>query len=142
MFGGPLAAMSGLLAALASVFSKLALEEEGRTIANVFKHIIASDYDYSVLVCNFTQQLYLAFICILSSQLLALRIICFMLMFVCNALMWTTFTKALQGVSSTVEVTVTNSSANLFFTVSIILEPKKASTKPIECVFFTTSRLS
>ena len=43
---------------------------------------------------------------------------------VCNALMWTTFTKALQGASSTVEITVTNSSANLFFTVST-LEPKE-----------------
>lgn len=30
--------------------------------------------------------------------------------------MWTTFTKALQAVPSTVEATVTNSSANLFFT--------------------------
>ena len=39
-------------------------------------------------------------------------------MMVCNGLMWTTFTKALQGVPSTVEATVTNSSANLFFTVS------------------------
>eukprot|EP00731_Ephydatia_muelleri_P027029 Em0018g1129a len=37
-------------------------------------------------------------------------------MMVCNGLMWTTFTKALQEVPSTVEATVTNSSANLFFT--------------------------
>lgn len=36
--------------------------------------------------------------------------------------MWTTFTKALQEVPSTVEATVTNSSANLFFTVSTAKE--------------------
>ena len=52
MFGRTLAVMSGLLASLASVFSKLALEEEGRTIAYGAKRITPSDYDYSVLVCN------------------------------------------------------------------------------------------
>lgn len=45
--------ISGLLAALASVFSKLALEEGGKTIASVVTCIIPSDYDsYNVLVCK------------------------------------------------------------------------------------------
>ncbi|KAL5466766.1 hypothetical protein EMCRGX_G030915 [Ephydatia muelleri] len=61
MFGRTLSVISGLLAALASVSSKLALEEGGKTIASGLACIIPSDYDYSIL-------------------LLVLRIICFILM--------------------------------------------------------------
>ena len=46
-----------------------------------------------------------------------LRIVFFLLMLVCNTLMWTLFVRALQGCQSTVEATVTNSASNFFFTV-------------------------
>ena len=54
MFGRTLSVISGLLAALASVSSKLALEEGGKTIASGLTCIIPSDYDYSILVCKIT----------------------------------------------------------------------------------------
>ena len=49
-------------------------------------------------------------------------------MFLLNGLMWTLFVKSLQYCQSSVQATITNSSANFFFTVSVpqiwILEMK------------------
>lgn len=52
---------------------------------------------------------------------LYLRVFCFILIFVCNALMWTLFVKSLQMCNSSIEATITNTSSNLIFTVSVYM---------------------
>ena len=48
---------------------------------------------------------------------LCMRVFCFSLVFVFNAIMWTMFVKSLQKCSSVI-ATVTNTASNFFFTVS------------------------
>lgn len=56
--------------------------------------------------------------CFIYAQVvLLLRIGCFFLLLLSNALMWTLFVKALQGCGSTVEAAVANSASNFICTV-------------------------
>ena len=52
----------------------------------------------------------------------AIRVVSFILMILLNCIMWTTFTKALQYSTNSVEATVTNTAANFLFTVMGISE--------------------
>ena len=49
---------------------------------------------------------------------LFLRVVCFLLLLLSNAFMWTLFVEALQGCGSTVEATVANSGSNFICTVN------------------------
>ncbi|CAI8021608.1 Transmembrane protein 42 [Geodia barretti] len=94
--GFSLAVAAGFCAAMASVFSKLAFEEEGATL----KHI----------TCPFVAE------SVCPSVVLALRVGSFILLFLSNAVMWALFVRALQGCGSTVEAAVANSGSNFIFT--------------------------
>ena len=56
---------------------------------------------------------------LLPQVVLVLRVICFILLLLSNAVMWTLFVRALQGCTSTVEAAVANSGSNFIFTVHI-----------------------
>lgn len=51
-------------------------------------------------------------------SLLGLRGLCFGLIFACNSLMWTLFTKALNAAPSSVQTTTVNGAVNLTVSVS------------------------
>lgn len=114
MVGILLAILAGLCAALASVFAKLAMASEStlalcqltskylEEILLLYEITNASFYLISILDCD---------------QIVSyIRIICFGMIFLCNALMWTLFVKAMQKCSSTVEATLINTASNLAFT--------------------------
>lgn len=52
---------------------------------------------------------------------LMVRVVFFAMIFICNGMMWTLFTKSLQFCSSTAEVTVTNTASNFLVSVSNFL---------------------
>ncbi|KAF9934646.1 hypothetical protein FBU30_000970 [Linnemannia zychae] len=106
----PTAILAGTFAALASVFAKLTLD--ARTI------------EFLQYVCNVTiapttpycTSLFVAKEGETSPVAVAVRSACFGLIFVCNAAMWTLFTKALNRSKSSATVTVINSAANFCIT--------------------------
>ena len=112
-----LAICAGLFAALASVSSKLALEQDGRTI----RYFLPCHY-VTKLTCAYVSKiinlnnLWLATPTFIQ-VVFFLRSMCIVLMVLFNALMWTTFVKSLQKCGSTIQATVTNSAANFFFSV-------------------------
>ncbi|KAF9583551.1 hypothetical protein BGW38_009196 [Lunasporangiospora selenospora] len=106
----PTAILAGTFAALASVFAKLTLDE--RTI------------DFLQYACNtflapstpYCTTLFTAKEDETSPVVVAVRATCFALIFICNAAMWTLFTKALNRSQSSATITVINSSANFCIT--------------------------
>ncbi|KAF8939605.1 hypothetical protein EDD21DRAFT_368168 [Dissophora ornata] len=106
----PTALLAGTFAALASVFAKLTLD--ARTI------------DFLQYACNtfiapttpYCTSLFIAKEGETSPVVVAVRSACFALIFICNAAMWTLFTKALNRSKSSATVTVINSAANFCLT--------------------------
>ncbi|XP_078338913.1 uncharacterized protein LOC144627030 isoform X2 [Crassostrea virginica] len=85
-----LAVSAGIMAALGSVSAKLA------TSGHILVHF-----------CQISIQ---AEFCVQFGLLL--RVIFFAMIFICNGMMWTLFTKSLQFCSSTAEAAVTNTASN------------------------------
>ncbi|KAG0202420.1 hypothetical protein BGX28_005052 [Mortierella sp. GBA30] len=106
----PTTILAGTFAALASVFAKLTLD--ARTI------------DFLRVACNtlvapttpYCTSLFIAKEGETSPVVVAVRSACFGLIFICNAAMWTLFTKALNRSHSSATVTVINSAANFCLT--------------------------
>ncbi|KAG2188136.1 hypothetical protein INT44_000887 [Umbelopsis vinacea] len=92
----PHALASGAFAALASVFAKLFTDSRTTYFTQILIDLLPV-----------TQQDALK-----SYILLLVRLICFLLIFACNSLMWTIFTKALNRAPSSTSVSVVNSAAN------------------------------
>jgi len=109
-----LALSSGVLAAFAGTFGKLAMdEEEAVDVCDRFGHYLirlspssAGDADVGGM-CARTS--------------LFLRVGAFVVMILLNAVMWTTFVKALRYCSTSLEATVTNTAAN-FLSSAIVGE--------------------
>ncbi|RUS35094.1 hypothetical protein BC938DRAFT_475880 [Jimgerdemannia flammicorona] len=97
----PFALLSGLFASLASVFAKLFTDT--RTDAAIQWICSASQLYAGLDLCANQGD---------NVLLLVVRGTCFALIFGCNALMWTLFTKALNKATSSVQVTVVNSAIN------------------------------
>ncbi|KAI9337098.1 hypothetical protein BD770DRAFT_448622 [Pilaira anomala] len=95
----PFAIISGFFAALSSVFAKLFSDE--RT---------ALFHAYFVGQLDLVPE---------KTSLMVTRVICFALIFGCNSIMWTTFTKALNAAPSSVQVSIVNGAVN--FSASAIL---------------------
>ncbi|XP_038075532.1 transmembrane protein 42-like [Patiria miniata] len=104
MLGLSLAVCAGLCAACASAFAKLAMS--GEEIA-----LVCQSLEESVAMGTLMPNC--------SVVTTVLRGISFSLLFLFNAIMWTLFVKSLQLARSSLEATITNSSANLFFTAVI-----------------------
>ncbi|KAI8880237.1 hypothetical protein K501DRAFT_255445 [Backusella circina FSU 941] len=92
----PFAIISGFFAALSSVFAKLFSDDRTALLHDYIKHFIP-----------------------IETSILATRGICFLLIFGCNSIMWTTFTKALNKATSSVQVSLVNGAVN--FGASAIL---------------------
>ncbi|XP_071785335.1 transmembrane protein 42-like [Asterias amurensis] len=103
MLGLTLAICAGLCAACASAFAKLAMS--GEEIAEVCQRMEATIALSSMTSCTLVT--------------VVLRGISFSLLFLFNAIMWTLFVKSLQLSRSSLEATITNSSANFFFSAVI-----------------------
>ncbi|KAL4214142.1 hypothetical protein AB4K20DRAFT_1878984 [Rhizopus microsporus] len=88
---------SGLFAAFSSVFAKLFSDEKTKLL-------------HSYIQLSFVSE---------ETTLLATRILFFAFTFICNSVMWTMFTKALNSASSSVQVSIVNGAAN--FSASAIL---------------------
>ncbi|KAI8099526.1 uncharacterized protein BX664DRAFT_321512 [Halteromyces radiatus] len=95
----PFSLLSGFFAALSSVFAKLFTDERTAILVDTFTNYY-SQYDTFLKID--TQVI-----------LLAIRGICFLLIFGCNSLMWTLFTKALHDAPSSIQVTIINGAMNL-----------------------------
>ncbi|KAG0223383.1 hypothetical protein BGW42_005915 [Actinomortierella wolfii] len=106
----PTAILAGTCAALASVFAKLTLDE--RTVE--FLHHACNTFIAPTL--PYCTSIFVAKEGETSPVVLAVRATCFALIFICNAAMWTLFTKALNRSKSSAVVTVINSSANFCIT--------------------------
>ncbi|KAF9917768.1 hypothetical protein BX616_011359 [Lobosporangium transversale] len=106
----PTAILAGTFAALASVFAKLTLDV--RTI-NFLQYACNSFIAPTTPYCT---TLFIAKEGETSPVVVAVRTICFALIFICNAVMWTLFTKALNRSKSSATVTVINSAANFCLT--------------------------
>ncbi|KAF9430814.1 hypothetical protein BGZ94_003603 [Podila epigama] len=104
------AILAGTFAALASVFAKLTLD--ARTV-NFLQHTCNTLIAPTTPICT---TLFTAKEGETSPIEYAVRIACFALIFICNAAMWTLFTKALNRSQSSATVTVINSSANFCIT--------------------------
>ena len=117
--GFSLSVCAGLCAALASVNSKLALDQNGTTIKLAVPcNWLSKQNCFFVRVCISLGSFYLS----LSMQMvIVLRCVCVILMLVFNAAMWALFVRALNRCSSTVEAAAVNSVSNFFFTVPIPL---------------------
>ncbi|CAO3675326.1 unnamed protein product [Rhizopus stolonifer] len=89
----------GLFAALSSVFAKLFSDEKTKVL-----------HSYIIAQLSFVPE---------EATLLATRIIFFSFTFVCNSVMWTMFTKALNMANSSVQVSIVNGAAN--FSASAVL---------------------
>ncbi|KAG2173684.1 hypothetical protein INT43_005104 [Umbelopsis isabellina] len=99
----PPAIASGTFAALASVFAKLFTDEKtSQFTQSTLELLPISKYSE-------TAEFYVSS---------TVRIICFILIFGCNSLMWTIFTKALNRAPSSTAVSIVNSAAN--FSVSAL----------------------
>ncbi|KAI8336264.1 hypothetical protein BC941DRAFT_514441 [Chlamydoabsidia padenii] len=95
----PFAVLSGFFAALSSVFAKLFTDER----TSILVDTLSTQYSkYEHLQSIDTNVI-----------LLAIRGICFLLIFGCNSLMWTLFTKALHDAPSSIQVTIVNGAMNL-----------------------------
>ncbi|KAG0297663.1 hypothetical protein BGZ98_000522 [Dissophora globulifera] len=106
----PTALLAGTFAALASVFAKLTLD--ARTI-DFLRYACDTVIAPTVPYCT---SLFIAKEGETSPVVVAVRSICFALIFICNAAMWTLFTKALNRSKSSATVTVINSAANFCLT--------------------------
>lgn len=125
--GFSLALVAGFFAANASVFSKLAFEEEGATLRRYACVFVIEELCNSVSIAHCLPHclstgcvLWWSALCLICAQfVLLLRVGCFFLLLLSNALMWTLFVKALQGCGSTVEAAVANSASNFICTVCL-----------------------
>ncbi|CAO3616185.1 unnamed protein product [Cunninghamella blakesleeana] len=95
----PLALLSGFFAALSSTFAKLFTDEKTAGFVN----ILLKYFPTFLQLLNIDEQV----------LLLITRVICFILIFGCNSIMWTLFTKALNLAPSSVQVTTVNGAMNL-----------------------------
>ncbi|KAI8639700.1 hypothetical protein BD408DRAFT_484637 [Parasitella parasitica] len=95
----PFAVISGFFAALSSVFAKLFSDEKTALL-----------HSYISEQFNLVPE---------KTSLLITRGVCFLLIFGCNSVMWTTFTKALNAATSSVQVSIVNGAVN--FSASAIL---------------------
>ncbi|CAG8463329.1 7200_t:CDS:2 [Ambispora leptoticha] len=103
----PLSILSGSFAALASVFAKLFTDTRTKFFA---EYLCGSTLkEFLILGCTKDDDSEIGII-------YPIRMLCFALIFLCNALMWTFFTKALNASSSSVQVTVVNSAMNFCMT--------------------------
>jgi len=104
--GLSLALTSGVLAALAGTFGKLAMtESDSLWVCESISGYFFMDRRDSLSLC--------------SQGVIGLRILSFALMILFNAIMWTTFVKALRFCNTSLEATVTNTAAN-FFTSAVV----------------------
>ncbi|CAG8445279.1 14719_t:CDS:2 [Funneliformis caledonium] len=94
--------LSGTFAALASVFAKLFTDARTFVVAQYLCNIIVNENCEDIL----NETIRVKF----------LRICCFGSIFICNTLMWTFFTKALNKSSSSLQVTVLNTATNFCMT--------------------------
>ncbi|KAI1312311.1 hypothetical protein EDD11_002965 [Mortierella claussenii] len=106
----PAAILAGTFAALASVFAKLTLDV--RTV-NFLQHACNTLFAPTTPYCT---SLFIAQEGETSPVVVVVRAACFGLIFICNAAMWTLFTKALNRSQSSATVTVINSAANFCLT--------------------------
>ncbi|SAM05862.1 hypothetical protein [Absidia glauca] len=97
----PFAVLSGFFAALSSVFAKLFTDERTTTLVATLSTYFSKYYPLSSGVDD------------THVFLLVIRGICFLLIFGCNSLMWTLFTKALHDAPSSIQVTIVNGAMNL-----------------------------
>ncbi|KAI9270632.1 hypothetical protein BDA99DRAFT_502306 [Phascolomyces articulosus] len=104
----PFAVLSGIFASLSSVFAKLFSD----TRTEIFHDAVTS---------FITKQEWVTIPWTIDPQnsLIAFRGVCFGLIFVCNSLMWTLFTKSLNAAPSSVQTTTVNGAVN--FSVSALL---------------------
>ena len=119
-WGFSLSLAAGLFAAMASVFSKLAFEEEGMTLQHYTCLLTGEKLCTTVslpILPTVTGCCYLSSLC--SQVVLFLRIGCFLMLLLSNAVMWTLFAKALQGCATTVEAAAANSGSNFICTVCL-----------------------
>ncbi|KAI8068007.1 hypothetical protein BC940DRAFT_367307 [Gongronella butleri] len=93
------AVFSGIFAALSSVFAKLFTDDRTAAYVSLVAHYY-SQYDWLVPM-DTTLPLY------------TVRVTCFLLVFACNSLMWTLFTKALNKAPSSLQVSIVNGATNL-----------------------------
>jgi len=104
MIGVLLALLAGLCAAFASVFAKLAMASDSTLVLceRSFKYLDELVILNLIVDCD--------------QIVVYIRMICFGMIFLCNAMMWTVFVKAMQKCASTVEATLINTASNLTFT--------------------------
>ncbi|KAI8142211.1 hypothetical protein BJV82DRAFT_669874 [Fennellomyces sp. T-0311] len=101
----PFAVLSGVFASLSSVFAKLFSDTRTELLHDaITSFIIEQGIPYTVDP---------------QASLLALRAVCFGLIFVCNSLMWTLFTKSLNAAPSSVQATTVNGAMNFSVSVTI-----------------------
>lgn len=102
MKGMTLSLLSGLLAALASLCGKFSMAggETASACQSVFTHWLSGASAH--------------YLC--GNLITVIRVVFFLLMIGCNAVMWTVFTKALRLCTTTLEAAVTNTASNFFFT--------------------------
>ncbi|KAI8371027.1 hypothetical protein BD560DRAFT_489554 [Blakeslea trispora] len=96
----PFAIISGFFAALSSVFAKLFSDERTATFY----------FDMMPIPCQIVPE---------KTALVMIRGLCFALIFACNSIMWTMFTKALNSSPSSVQVSIVNGAVN--FSTSAIM---------------------
>ncbi|KAF9363516.1 hypothetical protein BGX34_003913 [Mortierella sp. NVP85] len=106
----PTAILAGTFAALASVFAKLTLDV--RTV-DFLQHACNTLVAPTTPYCT---SLFVAEEGETGPIVVAVRATCFGLIFICNAAMWTLFTKALNRSKSSATVTVINSASNFCLT--------------------------
>ncbi|KAJ8659761.1 hypothetical protein O0I10_004354 [Lichtheimia ornata] len=105
----PFAVLSGVFASLSSVFAKLFSDQRTEQYHDAIVHFITNQGLLDALPLTIDTNV----------SLLILRGVCFGLIFVCNSLMWTLFTKALNAAPSSVQTTTVNGAVN--FSVSALL---------------------
>ncbi|ORX63269.1 hypothetical protein BCR32DRAFT_298486 [Anaeromyces robustus] len=108
-------ALAGTLAALASVCAKLAVDSS----TNVFYRFVCSLFVSDESWCTTDNEVYIkgddSWIRF-QTIFRVLRVSSFLCLFLCNALMWAFFTKALNVSSSSIQVTVINTATNFCLT--------------------------
>ncbi|KAF9985644.1 hypothetical protein BGZ65_010286 [Modicella reniformis] len=109
----PTAILAGTFAALASVFAKLTLDV--RTV----EFLQYACYTFFTPMSPHCTSLFIAKEGETSPIVVAVRTACFGLIFICNAAMWTLFTKALNRSKSSATVTVINSASNFCLTAML-----------------------
>ncbi|RXG68365.1 hypothetical protein Avbf_03931 [Armadillidium vulgare] len=105
MKGQAYAVTSGLIAAVASLCGKYAVaRNEAKDLCEITLRFWELYSKENQVFCD--------------QYLLLWRGGFFVLMFLFNCVMWTTFTKALRFTSTSLEATIINTASNFFFTVS------------------------